>query len=86
MNSNNISDFAVINASLTTTNTMGYTVLERLIDLIRNLQVEENKTSFQISIGGASESLNMTTERALHLWFPTFSRRYIVQVIFSSKG
>jgi hypothetical protein len=51
VNKDNASDFGVINASLTTCDTGGYTVAERMAGVIRNLQLEENKTSFTLLIG-----------------------------------
>jgi hypothetical protein len=51
INKHNASDYDIINASLTTQEALGYTVAERMIGIIRNLQVDENITSFQILIG-----------------------------------
>jgi hypothetical protein len=49
---NNISDSCSIDTSLTTKNLEGYDVSERIIGFIRNLQIEDNSTSFQIIVGG----------------------------------
>jgi hypothetical protein len=50
-NKDNVSDFGIINASLTTREARGYNVVERIVGIIRNLQQEENKTSFTILLG-----------------------------------
>lgn len=45
------SDFVLLNTSLTTKGSMGYTVTERLGGILRNLNIEENTISFQMIIG-----------------------------------
>jgi hypothetical protein len=51
VNKGNASDFGIINVSLTTQAAIGYIVSERIVGIIRNLQVEENVTSFNVLIG-----------------------------------
>jgi hypothetical protein len=50
-NKNNASDSCSINTALSTSDVNGYNVAERMIGFIRNLQIENNITSFQIIIG-----------------------------------
>lgn len=50
-NKRNTSDFDLVSVSLSTQHAEGFSVSERLIGIIRNLQIEDNTTSFQMLIG-----------------------------------
>ncbi len=51
MNKNNPSNFVILNTSLTTKDCMGYNVSERIVGILRNLNIGENNISFQMLIG-----------------------------------
>jgi hypothetical protein len=50
-NIHNESDVEIINASLSTGYTSPYMVTEHIIGLIRNLSIQQNKTSFHMIVG-----------------------------------
>jgi hypothetical protein len=72
VNTENTSDYGVINASLTTQGFRWYAVSERLIGLIRNLQTSENTTSFQMIIGGGIRIIDYDDGGMVALVVPYF--------------